>query len=68
MKIPAPLVSIVRKVPREALEITTFALGTVEPEGSFTSPEIPATPPADCAKTGTHANSNSAANGFKFMT
>jgi hypothetical protein len=37
-------------MPCVALEITTFALGTTAPDGSRTTPEIPATPPADCAK------------------
>src|ERR1700693_977730 len=49
-KTPEPLVSSVRTTPREALEMTTLALGTEDPEGSLTSPESPAPPPADCAK------------------
>jgi hypothetical protein len=47
---PELLVVTVRTTPRDSVEITTFALGTTAPEGSLTSPVIPATPPADCAR------------------
>src|SRR5580698_9293449 len=49
--------------PRPVLEMTTLALGTDAPAGSLTSPEIPATPPADCAKT--FSGSNMAQNASK---
>ena len=44
----------------KALVITTLALGTVAPEGSFTSIEIPATPPAACPKQDTAMSANAA--------
>jgi hypothetical protein len=50
-----------RTCPWLALEITTLAFGTLAPLASLTTPEIPATPPADCAKTGADTNRNSAA-------
>jgi hypothetical protein len=68
VKAPALFVLIVRRVPCDALEITTFALGTAAPLGSLTTPEIPATPP-DCAKRGAETinNTNSVAKHFTFI-
>src|SRR5260370_14717308 len=48
-KSPASLVRRVREMPLSSLVITILALGTTEPVGSRTTPEIPASPPADCA-------------------
>jgi hypothetical protein len=56
-----------RNVPCEALEMTTFALGTADPDGSFTTPEIPAEPPTDCANAHADSKSEIAVVAFQFM-
>ena len=66
-KTPAEFVTTVRASPCVPLEITTFALGTTEPEGSCTVPEMAATPP-DCANAVAPANTNSGASNFQFIS
>jgi hypothetical protein len=61
VKMPALLVVSERIVPCKSLEMTTLAFGTVAPDGSFTSPEMPATPPATCARADAAAKQKNAA-------
>jgi hypothetical protein len=47
--------------------MTTLALGTAEPDASFTTPEIPAEPPTDCANAHAENRSDIAVVAFQFM-